>query len=173
MNLKGLSPDSKIEAKETAADIIIEEINSFLDASKSPVAGGTYRKRKVDGSNSQLFEEGDMRISLEAIDAGENKIELGVFEPDQTRKAYGHNTGFKGHPNEAKMKKHKREFIPAPNKKFKASIMKKVNAAIEDIRETQDNLTVAQLTEAINQVQVSSEASLGDLFSQIVFSVDE
>lgn len=141
LDLKGLSQDRKARAKEIAGDILVQEINSFLDSAKTPVSKGSFRGRKKDGTAADLFEFGDMRIAIDSRPNETDHVSVGIFEDaDQLQrdKALGHNTGFKGHPNERKLKKYKREFIPAPNKKFKQSIMKKVNENIDILKAEQD-----------------------------------
>lgn len=141
LNLKGLSQDRKARAKEIAGEILVEEINSFLDGSKTPVSKGKFKKNKKDGSASDLFEFGDLRVQIESRPNETDHVSVGLFEDApqlQKDKALGHNSGFKGHPNEKKLKKYKREFIPAPNKVFKKNIMKRVNDGIDAIRAEQE-----------------------------------
>lgn len=164
LNLKDLSPESKIEAKEVAADIIIEEINSYLDDSKSPVASGRFKKKKADGSSSQLFQDGDLRMSIEAQDAGGDSIEIGVFDSSEAPIAYNHNTG-----DTLPM----RQFIPPESKGFRRAIMRKVNDAIDDIRATQDDEGIQDILANLDQITITPETSIGDLFSTFVFGASD
>jgi len=152
LDLKGLSPDQKTRAKEVAGEILVEEVNSFLDQSKTPVSKGSFRRNKNDGSASSLFEFGDLRIAIEGRAEDTDHVSVGIFNDSSQinkDKALGHNTGFRGHPNESKMRKHRREFIPAPNKVFKRSIMKRVNDSIDSIRE-ENNLTQSLAQEVLD-----------------------
>jgi len=152
LDLKGLSPAQKTRAKEVAGEILVEEVNSFLDQSKSPVSKGKFRRNKNDGSSSSLFEQGDLRIAIDGRAEESDHVSIGIFEDNSelTRsKALGHNSGFRGHPNESKMRKHRREFIPAPNKVFKRSIMKRVNDSIDSIRE-ENNLIQSLAQEVLD-----------------------
>ena len=137
LNLSGLSNSEKELAKQEAGRILLEEIETYLDASISPVKDGAYRANKVDGTRSDLYDVGDMRSQLEFRSLDSDHIEVGIFKsaPSIDRaKAFGHNSGFKGHKNERKLKKYKREFIPAPNKTFRGDIMERVNESIDEFR---------------------------------------
>lgn len=143
MNLKGIK--DKKRAKEEAGKLIVEGIQDFLDQSESPVENGKFRTTKVDGSRSILLEENDMRPTIDSKNRRGDKVEVGVFKKAEVKKAFGHNSGFKGHPNESKMKKHRREFIPASNKKFKDKIMDRVNTRMDELRRGQDKTDLEEL----------------------------
>ena len=68
-----------------------------------------------------------------AIDAKPttNGINYGVYDPSETAKAFGHNSGFKGHPT-IKQGKYTREFIPDENKNLKKPILDGVKRIIKD-----------------------------------------
>lgn len=130
LDLKGLNEAEKAEAKILAGEILVEQINLHLDKSESPVSGGSYKRKLADGkSNSRLFEDGDMRSQITFEELDSDHIMVGIFEnaPEVERlKSYNHNVGDT---------LPRRQFIPAPNRKFKESIMKKVNNAIQPIKE--------------------------------------
>ena len=146
LDLKGLTEAEKARAKRAAGEAIVEGINSVLDTSSSPVMGGQFKSLKADKTRSRLFEDGDMRahISFEEMMESDH-IEVGIFEnaPEIERlKSYNHNKGDT---------LPKREFIPAPNKKFKTSIMKKANSAIDTVRaEAEEDAKIEQ--ELINMI---------------------
>lgn len=122
-----MSDEAKDEAKTAAGVILLEEINKSLDKSKSPVKNGAFKKMKKEGGRSTLFEEGDMRGSLD-FGPLTNGVEVGIFddvEEVERLKAFNHNTGDT---------LPKREFIPATNKRFNDDIMAKVNKAVDEIR---------------------------------------
>ena len=128
LNLKGLSPDEKQLAKSVAGEILVEEINDYLDTSRSPVKGGKYKRRKKDGLPSLLLESGDMRSFIDFEPLESDHVEVGVFEDSPTverLKMFNHNVGDT---------LPRRETIPAPNKVFKKDIMAKVNRAVDEIR---------------------------------------
>lgn len=181
LDLDGLSREAKTRAKQEAGRIIVEGIQSALDASKSPVSGGDFKTKKKDGKNSRLLEFGDMRDEIEFKSKRGNQIEVGVFNRSETAKAYGHNTDFEGHPH-LDGKGNKRQFIPEENQNFKRNIISEVNAAIDDIRvadqstkEERSRITVADVLTALDfttpqeeesQVGISAILTLADLFSE-------
>ena len=132
LNLKGLNQEEKSRAKTTAGQILVDSINEFLDKSDTPVSGGKFKKKKEDGTNSQLFEFGDMRASISFEEADTDHVEVGIFDsaPEVEKlKSFNHNKGDT---------LPKREFIAAPNKRFKEEIMKKVDASIDVIKAEAD-----------------------------------
>lgn len=174
LDLEGMSPEQKTRAKNEAGRIIIEEINSHLDRSVSPVSGGDFKVSKKDGERSILFEFGDMRDSIEFKRRRGNKIEIGVFDKTQTPKAFGHNTDFRGHPS-LSGKGNKREFIPGEEDDFKGRIQSRVNETLDIIREagSPDRTTVGSLVEDIEvdigQVPFEGgSTTLGSLISTIL-----
>jgi hypothetical protein len=131
LNLKGLTSDQKEKAKSIAGEIIVDEINSFLDKSLSPVKGGNFKKKKADGTKSELFEFGDMRGHITFNELDSDAISVGVFEDAplvERLKSFNHNTGDT---------LPQRKFIAAPNQVFNPKIMKKVNSAIDKLRKTE------------------------------------
>lgn len=125
-----MTKTQKDKAKKVAGEIIVEETNKFLDKGKSPVSKGAYKKMMADGKTvSDLLESGDMRahISFEEHPKG---VKTGIFDsaPELDRlKASGHNKGDSANHT-------KREFVPTPSKKYKKTIMDKVNGAIKEIK---------------------------------------
>lgn len=125
LDLDGLDQASRDRAKAEVGQLIIDEINSYLDESRSPVAGGSYKRMKKDGERSILFEFGDMRDSLEWRDVGGDEIEVGIWNRSETPKAYNHTIGDT---------LPQREFIPAERDRFRQKIMDKVDDTVDRIR---------------------------------------
>ena len=151
LDLSDLNLAERIIAKQEAGEIIVEEIQSHLDRSTSPVDRGKFKEEKANGERSELFEDGSMRsqITFEELDGEE--IEVGIFEsaPKVERlKSFNHNTGDTVP---------QRRFIPSPNQKFKDSIMKRVNDNTESIREESQE-------QEVEDGPIESQ-SLGDIFS--------
>ncbi len=123
-----LSSDEKEDVKEMVGDLLLEEIESYLDDSKSPVEGAPFKKRKKDGENSQLYLTGDMRSVLEweSVDGG---IKVGIFGNGETEKAYNHNVGDTV-PT--------RRFIPLKDEQFTPAINKKIKRLVLDAIEDQE-----------------------------------
>ena len=140
---------SKIENKQAALDEVGEFIrDSILDhlgEASTPVSGGAYKatlspdykkfKSKISGNTSANMElYGDMLDSLEyKIDESAGTVTIGIFDESEARKAYGHHTGFKGHPN-AKMRgnKNKRQFIPNSSQSFKDEITRGIQRILDE-----------------------------------------
>ena len=152
LDLDGLDPGSKAEARTTAANIIIDETNAALDQSRSPVKGGKFKSTKADGSACNLRETGAMRFSLDFDEPDDDVIEVGVFAPDQTDKAYAHTTGFKGHPH-LESSRLKREFIPRPNQTYDKQIMDRVNNAVQAIKDRQPK-TLGEVFDDVDEIGV-------------------
>lgn len=160
LDLSGLSRENKVRAKEEAGRILLEEIQGSLDRSRSPVAGGQFKRKKKDGTNSILLEFGDLRDSIEFRRRRGNKIEIGVFEASQRAKAYGHNTDFEGHPFLAG-KGNKRQFIPDDDQSFNQRIQNRVDRAIKDIKESEQAISRAEREDL-------ERLGIGDLAEKIV-----
>ena len=141
LDLTGLSPEEKVRAKSLAGQILVDEINDYLDRSESPVSGGKFKKELTyKKGDSTLFEFGDMRsqITYETGEDVENYVEVGIFEnaPEVERlKSFNHNTGDT---------LPQRRFIASPNQRFEEDIMTQVNNAVESVRE--------QAQEELNQL---------------------
>jgi hypothetical protein len=153
-----MSPSAKNEAKRAAGEVLVEEINDFLDRSKSPVEGGNFNPRKKDNSPSELLEEGDLREAIEfrTLDT-EDAIVVGVFPGSgQTEKAFGHNSGFSGHPTIPNGKRYQREFIPGSRDTFDDKIMTKIEKEVETIRRKDEAATP--------RLRQSGEFSLDNIF---------
>jgi hypothetical protein len=134
LNLKGLTDSEKDQAKKEVGEIIVQGINDELDSSRSPVAGGRFQKKKADGSNSELFEFGDMRSQITFEEGERDEIMVGIFEDAPTvekLKSFNHNTGDT---------LPQRRFIAAPNQKFKANIMNKANDAVKKIKRESEEI---------------------------------
>lgn len=146
LNLKDLNSAERAKAKKIAGEIIVDEINSFLDDSESPVEGGKFKAKKEDGEDSELFEDGFLRNAIEHRSGDGDFIEVGVFENAdnvERLKAFAHNTGFRGHPFLAN-RGLEREFIPDTDQDFKERIMKRVDREINNIRKQRPPSTLAE-----------------------------
>ena len=143
LNKKITSEKNKEKAQEEIGQFLVDYILDKVGQAESPVDKGIYnpsltkKYKKVKGeissnttANMELF--GDMLDSLE-FTAKDGVIEVGIFDSEQAKKAYGHNTGFSGHPNsEMRGNKYKRQFIPHKSKKFKKEAMDQINRIIDD-----------------------------------------
>lgn len=160
LDLSSIPTNKRAEAKQEIGKIIVDGIQEMLDQSTSPVSGGIYRKNKVDGDRSILFEDGDMRDAITFKSRPGNTIEVGIFKSSETPKAYGHTTGFKGHPNESKLRKYTREFIPGEEGTFKGKIMERVQKTIADFSSGGNNERDETSTEQTDRI---TRQTLGQL----------
>ena len=141
---EGASKAERDAINEEVGTYLVEQTLKDVGQSKSPVKGGRFRaqltkeyaevKSGIAGStraNMELY--GDMLDALEYKKSAKG-VWVGINDSKQAVKAYGHNTGFKGHPN-SKMRgdKYKREFIPKKGQGYKASIDKEVNKIILEV----------------------------------------
>jgi hypothetical protein len=136
---KDLSEEEYDILKDEIGDYVVAAILDKLGDGESPVEGEEfkdltekYAKREKKGKTKPNLElTGDMLRSLEYVPT-DRGIKVGIFDSSQVDKAYGHNTGFKGHPNEDKLKKYKRQFIPETKQDFDGDIERGIDAIIED-----------------------------------------
>lgn len=124
--------DLRREAAEEIGQYLVDHILDSVGSGKSPVDGSNFKKltpaykkqkSKISGSskaNLELF--GDMLDAVEyKYNESTGELEVGVFEESgEADKAYGHNTGFRGHPT-IKNKKYKRQFIANTKQNFQGT----------------------------------------------------
>jgi hypothetical protein len=136
LDLKGIPRSERSTVKKEVGDFVTEEILRELSQGKSPVEGEgdfkslntEYAKEKKGGNTTPNLElDGDMLDALEYKNT-RNGIKVGVFKKSEVPKAYGHNSGFKGHPW-LEDESLKRQFIPEDDQKFKS----RIEAGIKDI----------------------------------------
>jgi len=131
IDFKGAKGALKDRIKREVGEIAVEEIINYLSSAKSPVSNGKYKTFKKDKTPAQLLEDGDLWESIE-FEEYRDGVEVGVFDADQIGKAYGHNSGFKGHPTIPEGK-YQREFIPTGDKDFKKTIRDKIKRRVNEI----------------------------------------
>lgn len=152
-----MTKSQKKLAKSEAGKIIVEGINEFLDQSKSPVSGGSFKTKLKDGGRSILFEEGDLRDAIVSKNRKGDEIEVGVFKSAETPKAYNHNKGDT---------LPKRQFIPGEDENFKGKITKRVDQRLDEIRGDQSTklkplrtTTIGALFDSFTNTEVTAETS--------------
>lgn len=84
--------------------------------------------------NMQL--SGDMLGSLDILYESGSKIKIGVSDESVLPRAYGHQSGFKGHPNESAMRQYKREWFGVTEKEAKEIILKEFGSELRPFRDT-------------------------------------
>lgn len=104
-------------------------------------------------NNVNMRLSGDM---LETIDitTANNKFKLEVAS-DQVAKAYGHMSGFEGHPTIPKGK-YKREFFGLTESEFKENILPKFKNEIKRAKSESGESAVRDLVQAIRTIRAST-----------------
>lgn len=134
------------EALREIADYVKTEMLQYYGDGTSPASGGkwkqslspAYKKIKedisgVDFSNMELY--GDMLDALE-VKIVNNKIRVGWFTGEQAAKAYGHQTGYEGHPTIKNGPV--RQLVPDEGGKFKSPIVKGMKEIAKAFIEEED-----------------------------------
>lgn len=111
-----------------------------------------FKAAGKDSSPVNMKLSGDMLGSMDFID-NENQLKFSIAG-DQSPKAYGHMTGFEGHPT-IPQGKYKREFFGITKAEFEKNILPKFKDDIENITPRQGEDT---------QGQAISELRASDLF---------
>ena len=78
---------------------------------------------------------GDMMASIDILEVNGAKIKIGIDDGSQAPKAYGHQTGFKGHPT-LESSKNKREFFGVTKEEIKKYILDEFKDDIKAKRST-------------------------------------
>jgi hypothetical protein len=125
---------------------IMEEIGEYIKIAmldiigegKSPVTGRKFNqltekysdKQKQGDRTPNMDLDGDMLDSLD-YKVKKGILEIGWFDEDQAAKAFGHTTGFEGHPwLDGKVKP--RPLIPDDDEDFSNEIMEGIREIIEE-----------------------------------------
>lgn len=139
-DLSGIEVEDRKEVMDEIAEYLLSEMFDYLADGISPVTGQKFKKlndkyaerEKLGDETPNLDLNGDMLRALE-YEVQADKILLGILDDeDQAVKAYGHNTGFKGHPfiKDGPVRK----FIPDKRELFAPDIMAGIEEIIEDFR---------------------------------------
>lgn len=126
-----IAPENREDLVNEVGEYLLDSILDYVGESKSPVAGGKFKKelsdayKKISGkNNANLDFTGSMLDSLEIIPDFENgTVTIGVFDPDETPKAFNHNEGDT---------LPQRQFIPKEDELLKAEIIRGVSRILED-----------------------------------------
>jgi hypothetical protein len=89
---------------------------------------------------------GDMLGSID-FDDSDNEIKIAIAG-DQSLKAYGHMTGFEGHPT-IPQNKYKREFFGITEREFRDNILPKFKSDLTEVETEERPDTQGQLIERI------------------------
>lgn len=137
------SKRDKTKAMKEIAEYVRDELLQHYGDGESPVSKGKWKrklskeyekfKEGISGSdiaNMELY--GDMLDSLEYKIEG-NKIKIGWFDTSEAPKAYGHQTGFEGHPTIKKGPV--RQLLPNDGQKLKPDIREGMKAIAKEFIE--------------------------------------
>lgn len=108
-------------------------------------------------SDINMTLSGDMLGAMDVMADAGPLVLIGIDDDAQSAKAYGHQTGFKGHPNEAKLKKYKREFFGITDAEFKNNVLPQFQDRIDNIKEREPS----ERQSLINVIR-----NAGDLFGE-------
>lgn len=117
---------------------------------ESPVEGfGSFRKlskdyAKLKGTSLANLElEGDMLSALTyEVEEGNWSVKVGVFDPEEAIKLYGHNTGFKGHPW-LEGKAPQRKVVPDKKENFVSQISQGIDDIIQEALDAREDSETA------------------------------
>lgn len=133
-----LDSDEREELMTEIGEYLLSEVLDYVGTGKSPVTGKEfqalsekYAEDEKGGKRlANLDLNGDMMRAVEyQVEA--DRIKIGIFDEDEAIKAYGHNTGFKGH-KWLDGKAPARKFIPDEKENFSKEIMLGVKELIND-----------------------------------------
>jgi hypothetical protein len=130
-DLDDIPEDRREELIEEVGQYLVESILDYVGDSKSPVAGGEFKKKLSEAyarfsgkEDANLDLNGSMLDSLEYVpDYEAGTVTIGIFNPSETPKSFNHNTGDT---------LPKRQFIPGKGEELQAEIVRGIGRIIED-----------------------------------------
>jgi hypothetical protein len=166
-----LDPVLQREIAQATIDYIknrVEDENLGLGrkALKSPYSKSYQESLDFDAagksaSNVNMILSGDMMGSIDVLEEGET-VKIGIDNPAVMPRAYGHQSGFKGHPN-PKMSQYKREFFGVTDDEIKKFVLADFEDDIQDLKQ---GLRPNQEDNELAALQNSMFRNLGDLFDE-------
>lgn len=155
LNLSKVPTSQRTAVKNEVGEFIVDQILRSVSNATSPVEGkGAFKSlskeyadnEKGGNRKANLELDGDMLDSLE-FRTTISGVEVGIFDGDETPKAFNHNTGDT---------LPKRQFIPDISESFNSSIQAGVNRIIKDSEE-----------ETEEPSSVFSDITVDSLFSDV------
>lgn len=144
--LTGVSFENDPELKREIGQAMIDFMKSRIEDNNAGYGGqklkSPYSKSysesldfqaagKSDGDVNMTL-SGDMLGSIDLVDETDSGFKIDINDPDVIPRAYGHMTGFEGHPNK-KMSKYKRQFFGLSEDEQK-QIIKDFSSDIKNIK---------------------------------------
>lgn len=125
------------DIKAEVGEFLVESILDYVGDGRSPVTGQQFKQlskpyaddEKGGRRTPNLDLEGDMLNSL-IFKPTKNGVEVGIYDDDQAIKAFGHITGFEGHPWLDGVAP-ARPFIPGTKADFTGKIMEGVQQIVD------------------------------------------
>lgn len=142
---EGLTAAERDALLEEIGDYTVTSMLDFIGEGKSPVTGRNFQKlsakyadKEKGGSRvSNLELDGDMLDALD-FEITKGKLKVGIFDEDQAIKAYGHQTGFEGHPW-LDGKAPARQILPDKGEDFVGRIKSGIDDIIEEFMDGREN----------------------------------
>lgn len=131
-----LPADVKADIQAEVGEFLVESILDYVGDGRSPVTGQQFKQlskayadeEKGGRRTPNLDLEGDMLNSL-TFKPTKSGVEVGIYDDSQAIKAYGHITGFEGHPWLEGVAP-ARPFIPGTKGNFAGKIMEGVQEIV-------------------------------------------
>lgn len=158
VNLDRIPSSIRGEVLNEIGNYIITSILDDVGGGLSPVTGKRFKSLDQEYADEEkggdklpnLELEGDMLGALNYRIDG-NEIIYGITDEDQAAKAYGHNTGMKGH----KFLENKvpvRKFIPNPDEQLRLEIRNGINNLLDgyrmpEVEETEEEIQASSVIE--------------------------
>jgi hypothetical protein len=146
-----LDTGDREELNKEIGDYIVTSMLDVLGDGDSPVAGaGHFHKlskeyadeEKGGDTNPNMELNGDMLSAL-TFEADAYSVKVGFWDDTEAAKAYGHTTGFKGHPT-LEGKAPQRKIIPDAKENFISDIQDGIDAIIEEFLSARKDSEEAQ-----------------------------
>lgn len=146
-----LDEGEREELNAEIGDYLVTAMLDMIADGHSPVAGAgnfknlteKYADREKGGDQTPNMEmEGDLLNSL-TFEADAYSVKVGFWDESEAIKAYGHITGFKGHPwLEGKVTP--RKLLPNAKEKFNSEIQEGIDQLIEEFLDARQDSEAAQ-----------------------------
>ncbi len=171
------------DIKSEVGEYLVESILDYVGDGRSPVTGQQFKQLSKPYADEEkggrrlpnLDLEGDMLNSL-VFKETKNGVEVGIFDSGEAIKAYGHITGFEGHPWLDGVAP-ARPFIPGTKGNFTGKIMEGVDAIVnkrvaeakEDLPDQEQIRVEPRRTprEDVTSRVVSTRSALDDIISEV------
>lgn len=142
---EGLTASERDALLEEIGDYTVTSMLDYIGEGKSPVTGRNFQKlstkyadKEKGGSRiSNLELNGDMLDALD-FEVTKGKLKVGIFDEDQAVKAYGHQTGFEGHPW-LDGKAPARQIVPDKGESFVGRIKSGIDDIIEEFMDGRED----------------------------------